>query len=143
MAFEAVSSGVKQEKHEPDNSAPSTCQSALQPWVSLDLLYNQPSLLPIPHLPFPSSLFSIFFKSLSTSSNYLILRLPFLHLEYSLPFNILFGISLSSILSTCPSAPSSNELSMVELHLYSPIRLHGNKWKCLSLSLPILDQCNI
>jgi hypothetical protein len=50
------------------------CQSALQPWVILGLLYNQSPLL-----SYPSSSFhpftSIFFKSLSTSSNHLILDL--------------------------------------------------------------------
>jgi hypothetical protein len=34
--------------------------------------------------------------------NHLILGLPFLLLEYSLPFNIFFSTPLSSILSTCP-----------------------------------------
>jgi hypothetical protein len=45
----------------------------------------------------------IFFRLLSTSSSYLILGLHFLLLKYSLPFNILFGIALSSILSICPN----------------------------------------
>jgi hypothetical protein len=45
----------------------------------------------------------IFFKSLSTSSSHLILGLPCLLLEYSLPFHIFIGIALSSILSTCPN----------------------------------------
>jgi hypothetical protein len=68
-------------KEEPGMPA---CQSALQPWVDLGLLYNQsPLLLHIVH--------------------HLILRIRFLLLEYSLPVNILFGIALSSILSTCPN----------------------------------------
>jgi hypothetical protein len=72
------------------------CQSALQPWVSLGLLYI-----------YPSSSLSILsppsYSKLSTSSNHLLRGLPFLLLEYSLPFNILFGIALSSILSTYPN----------------------------------------
>jgi hypothetical protein len=76
-----------------------TYHSALQPWVRLGLLYNQSSLLSIPFHPFTF----IFFRSLSTSSSHLILGIPFLLLEYSLPFNLHFGSALSSILSTCPN----------------------------------------
>jgi hypothetical protein len=68
-----------------------TTYHSLQPWVSLGLLYNQSPLLSIPHLLFPS----FHFHLLQVTSG-----LPFLLLEYSLPFNILFGIALSSILST-------------------------------------------
>jgi hypothetical protein len=70
-----------------------------EPWPPLQpvstALYSSSSLSIL-------SLF-IFFRSFSTSSSHQNLGLPFLNLEHSLPFNILFGIALSSILSTCPN----------------------------------------
>jgi hypothetical protein len=66
-----------------------------EPWPPLQPVPTALSLI----LLFPS--FHLHLLSLSTSSVHLILGLPFRLLEYSLPFNFLFGIALSSIPSTC------------------------------------------
>jgi membrane-associated HD superfamily phosphohydrolase len=65
----------------------------------------------------------IFFKSLSTSSNRLLLGILFLLLEYYLRFNILFSVVLSSILILCDliNRTISSRLSNVFISSLCPI----------------------
>ena len=84
-------------------------QMALKPGVGLGLRYNMPPGFSVPcslSLSLSLSLHSfipIFLRSTDTSSSHLILGRPLRLVAYSFPHSILFGISVSCILSTCPN----------------------------------------
>jgi hypothetical protein len=63
---------------------------ALEPGVGLGLLYNMPPGLSIPCSVSPS-VYTIFLRSMNTSSHHLIFGLTLRLVAYSFPYNIFFG----------------------------------------------------
>ena len=71
---------------------------------------------------------TIFLRSMDTSSSHLILGLPLHLVAYSFPYNIFFGISVSCILSMCPSHCIIWHL--INLTMFSPLIMASNSSFC-------------
>ena len=74
------------------------------------------------------SFIPIFLRSMNTSSSHLILGLPLRLVAYSFPYSILFGISVSCILSIWPSHLILWRL--INLTMFSPLIMASNSSFC-------------
>ena len=77
------------------------------------------------------SFIPIFLRFTDTSSIHLILGLPLRLVAYSFPYSIFFGISVSCILSICPSHRILWHL--IILTMFSPLIMASNSSRFLSL----------